>query len=69
MAKPFEELFSQHIWGVNWDQEIYLQEAAGGLEVTLDGGGKEATMLLDPRGVRTLRLALARYERQQEKEM
>lgn len=51
------------VWGDNYVDSIYLMETEKGLEVFCDEGTKEATVVLDERGIRNLRLALERYER------
>lgn len=44
--------------------ETELDEHQNGLEVMADQGDQEATVVLDIEGVKRLRLALQRYERQ-----
>jgi hypothetical protein len=58
----------ERVWAANYATELWLTETESPegdprLEVTADVGDQETTIVLDPDGVRQLRLLLARYER------
>jgi hypothetical protein len=58
--------FEARVWDDNAHRLVRLEhdQEAGGLSVMVDEGDRAASLLLTDRGVRQLRLALARYERQ-----
>lgn len=56
--------FSGRVWGKDHLTEINLYNTEHGLELTADVGDQETTVVLDPTGVRHLRLTLQKYEYQ-----
>ena len=56
--------FKERIPAADYVQQVYLNATPEGLEITIDDSKTELTVPLSDYGVRELRLALARYERQ-----